>query len=194
MAFRLIRPGLRQAGQDRRRPMAPEASAPLVACLAIQPATARRSAPRRVGRAGWGGCRAGPREGPPSEVAGGRENFDGAGSDGDGSRARVKRCQVPEELSVVGFSDAGAEEAGLTTIRQYSRLAGRTAGRHLVVQVDDLDATIADLAARGVTAEPPTEPGPEIRTSCLTDPDGYRIELVQWPPGHPAGMTAADFA
>ena len=28
----------------------------------------------------------------------------------------------------------------------------------------------------------------------LTDPDGYRIELVQWPPGHPAGMTAADFA
>jgi lactoylglutathione lyase len=65
---------------------------------------------------------------------------------------------------------------------------------HLVVQVDDLDATIADLATRGVTAEPPTEPGPGLRTSWLTDPDGYRIELVQWPPGHPAGMTAADFA
>jgi len=65
---------------------------------------------------------------------------------------------------------------------------------HLVVQVDDLDATIADLAARGVAAEPPAEPGPRIRTSWLTDPDGYRIELVQWPPGHPAGMTAADFA
>jgi catechol 2,3-dioxygenase-like lactoylglutathione lyase family enzyme len=64
---------------------------------------------------------------------------------------------------------------------------------HLVVQVDDLDATIAELAARGVTAEPATEPGPEIWTSWLTDPDGYRIELVQWPPGHPAGMTAADF-
>jgi catechol 2,3-dioxygenase-like lactoylglutathione lyase family enzyme len=65
---------------------------------------------------------------------------------------------------------------------------------HLVVQVDDLDATIADLAARGVAAEPPAEPGPRIRTSWLTDPNGYRIELVQWPPGHPAGMTAADFA
>ena len=65
---------------------------------------------------------------------------------------------------------------------------------HLVVQVDDLDATIAGLAARGVPAEPPTEPGPGMRTSWLTDPDGYRIELVQWPPGHPAGMTAADFA
>jgi lactoylglutathione lyase len=65
---------------------------------------------------------------------------------------------------------------------------------HLVVQVDDIDATIADLAAKGVVAEPPTEPGSQIRTSWLTDPDGYRIELVQWPRGHPAGMTTADFA
>jgi catechol 2,3-dioxygenase-like lactoylglutathione lyase family enzyme len=65
---------------------------------------------------------------------------------------------------------------------------------HLVVQVDDLDATLAQLAVRGVAAEPPAEPGPGIRTAWLTDPDGYRIELVQWPPGHPAGMTAADFA
>jgi lactoylglutathione lyase len=65
---------------------------------------------------------------------------------------------------------------------------------HLVVQVDDLDATIADLATRGLPAEPAAEPGPGIRTTWLTDPDGYRIELVQWPPGHPAGMTAADFA
>jgi catechol 2,3-dioxygenase-like lactoylglutathione lyase family enzyme len=65
---------------------------------------------------------------------------------------------------------------------------------HLVVQVDDLDATIAELAVRGVDAEPPGEPGPGMRTSWLTDPDGYRIELVQWPLGHPAGITSADFA
>ena len=65
---------------------------------------------------------------------------------------------------------------------------------HLVIQVDDLDVTITDLATNGVAAEPPTQPGPGIRTSWLTDPDGYRIELVQWPSGHPAGMTAADFA
>jgi catechol 2,3-dioxygenase-like lactoylglutathione lyase family enzyme len=67
-----------------------------------------------------------------------------------------------------------------------------SAVNHLVVQTDDLDATIADLAAKGIVAEPPATPGP--RTSWLTDPNGYRIELVQWPPGHPAGMTAADFA
>ena len=65
---------------------------------------------------------------------------------------------------------------------------------HLVIQVDDLSATVATLADRGVVAEPPAELGPGMWTSWLTDPDGYRIELVQWPPGHPAGMTAADFA
>jgi hypothetical protein len=32
------------------------------------------------------------------------------------------------------------------------------------------------------------------KTSWLTDPDGYRIELVQWPPGHPDGITEADFS
>jgi hypothetical protein len=47
---------------------------------------------------------------------------------------------------------------------------------------------------KGVAAEQPAEPGPRIRTSWLTGPHGYRIELVQWPPGHAAGMTAADFA
>src|SRR5258707_13844341 len=45
---------------------------------------------------------------------------------------------------------------------------------HLVVQVDDLNATIADLATRGVTAEPPTDLVQGMQTSWLTDPDGYR--------------------
>ena len=65
---------------------------------------------------------------------------------------------------------------------------------HLVIHVDDMHATVAGLAARGIAAEPPTDHGEGMWTSWLTDPDGYRIELVQWPPGHPAGMTAADFA
>ena len=66
---------------------------------------------------------------------------------------------------------------------------------HLVVQVNSLDAAVADLAARGIATEP-LGPGraDEPRTSWLTDPDGYRIELVQWPAGHAEGMTEADFA
>jgi lactoylglutathione lyase len=67
---------------------------------------------------------------------------------------------------------------------------------HLVIQVESLDATVADLAANGIVAEPPGLPGGTEgpRTSWITDPDGYRIELVQWPAGHADGITDADFA
>ena len=66
---------------------------------------------------------------------------------------------------------------------------------HLVVQVDELAGTIAALSQRGLQPEPEQHPaGPDgPRTSWLTDPDGYRIELVQWPAGHAEGITAADF-
>jgi lactoylglutathione lyase len=45
-------------------------------------------------------------------------------------------------------------------------------------------------------AEPSALPaGPDgPRTSWITDPDGYRIELVQWPAGHSDGITEVDFA
>jgi len=67
---------------------------------------------------------------------------------------------------------------------------------HLVIQVGSLDAALADLAAKGIAAEPPGLPGglDGARTSWITDPDGYRIELVQWPAGHTDGMTEADFS
>jgi len=66
---------------------------------------------------------------------------------------------------------------------------------HIPVQVDDLPATLGRLSEAGLKPGPVERPGgqdgPQI--SWLTDPDGYRIELVQWPPGHPYGITAADF-
>ncbi|MFB6726881.1 VOC family protein [Kribbella sp. NPDC056345] len=62
---------------------------------------------------------------------------------------------------------------------------------HLVIQVESLEETRATLAANGIEPGPTEHPGPQ--TCWLTDPDGYRIELVQWPTGHPEGMTAADF-
>jgi lactoylglutathione lyase len=66
---------------------------------------------------------------------------------------------------------------------------------HLVIQVDSMDEFLADLKAHGVQAEPPSSPdgSGDFWTAWLTDPDGYRIELVQWPAGHPAGMTSEDF-
>jgi lactoylglutathione lyase len=66
---------------------------------------------------------------------------------------------------------------------------------HFVVKVDSMEATVIELAARGIDAEAPSSPdgSEEFRTSWVTDPDGNRIELVQWPPGHADGITAADW-
>ena len=66
---------------------------------------------------------------------------------------------------------------------------------HLAIQVDALAATLKRLREAGLEPEPVRYPGgPEgPKMSWLTDPDGYRIELVQWPPGHPDGITEADF-
>ena len=66
---------------------------------------------------------------------------------------------------------------------------------HIAVQVDNLESKLADLAEKGVASgelqRPAGDNGP--KTSFVHDPDGYRFELVEWPPGHPADMTRADF-
>ena len=66
---------------------------------------------------------------------------------------------------------------------------------HMVIQVESVRATVAALIARGVHVDAPTSPdgSEDFLTAWIADPDGYRIELVQWPAGHPAGMTEADF-
>ena len=62
---------------------------------------------------------------------------------------------------------------------------------HIAVQVEDLAATVSHLQSSGVPCGPIEHPGPVVCN--LRDPDGYRIELVEWPPGHPDEMTSADF-
>jgi lactoylglutathione lyase len=66
---------------------------------------------------------------------------------------------------------------------------------HLAVQVDDLSGMIEAVTKAGLSAGQVERPGglDGPQTSWLRDPDGYRIELVQWPPGHAYGITAADF-
>ena len=66
---------------------------------------------------------------------------------------------------------------------------------HLVIQVDSLDAARAELAARGIEPSEVEYPGGAAgpATCWITDPDGYRIEVVQWPQGHADGITSADF-
>ena len=67
---------------------------------------------------------------------------------------------------------------------------------HFVIKVESMDGILAELAAEAIIPdEPPGSPdgSDEVLTAWITDPDGNRIELVQWPPGHPDGMTAADW-
>jgi lactoylglutathione lyase len=103
---------------------------------------------------------------------------------GDG--ASLTMLKLPDDevvaLELVHRPAAGPVEVG-------------TGFSHLVVQVGDLSATVEALAKAGLRPGPIERPGgPDgPQTAWLTDPDGYRIELVQWPPGHADGITAADF-
>ncbi len=67
---------------------------------------------------------------------------------------------------------------------------------HLVIGVDAVHERVRRLTEQGFRAEAPNSPdgSEDFWTAWLTDPDGYRIELVQWPPGHPDGMTQADLS
>jgi lactoylglutathione lyase len=65
---------------------------------------------------------------------------------------------------------------------------------HFAVRVESLDATVARLEASGIRTEPVATPATGLHTTTITDPDGREIELVEWPPGHPDGLTADDWA
>ena len=67
---------------------------------------------------------------------------------------------------------------------------------HLVIQVDVMATAVGDLRSRGLEVAEPRSPdgSAHFLTSWTTDPDGHRIELVQWPPRHAAGLSGADWA
>jgi lactoylglutathione lyase len=109
----------------------------------------------------------------------------------------VGRIDIGDGASLTVLNFPGEDVATLELVHRPAdgEVDIGTGFSHLVVQVDDLAATVDALTQAGLRPGSPDHPvgtdGPE--TSWLTDPDGYRIELVQWPPGHPDGITAADF-
>ncbi|MGR7024173.1 VOC family protein [Geodermatophilus sp. URMC 62] len=76
---------------------------------------------------------------------------------------------------------------------EWDRGAGLS---HLVIQVESMEATVTDLRTKGIEVAEPGSPdgSADFLTTWITDPDGNRIELVQWPAGHPDGLTAADWS
>jgi lactoylglutathione lyase len=71
----------------------------------------------------------------------------------------------------------------------------RTGLSHFVIKVEAIDATMSLLAERGIDAEVPASPdgSADFLTTWVVDPDGNRIELVQWPADHAEGISAADW-
>jgi lactoylglutathione lyase len=67
---------------------------------------------------------------------------------------------------------------------------------HFVIMVESMEAAVGELAGRGIHADEPASPdgSADFLTTWVVDPDGNRIELVQWPAGHADGITAADWA
>ena len=56
-------------------------------------------------------------------------------------------------------------------------------GQHFAILVDDLDATVAELTARGVEVSAPMAVGPHRRQAFLSDPSGNGVELHEYRPG-----------
>ena len=67
---------------------------------------------------------------------------------------------------------------------------------HVGIWVEGLKRSLAFWTGPGYEVPGTVSPGgsEDFWTAWVTDPDGYRIELVQWPTGHAEGMTAGDLA
>lgn len=108
----------------------------------------------------------------------------------------VGRVDVGGATQLVMLALSGQTDVSLELVYAEARDSAAPGGLdHLAIQIDDLEATRADLAAVGLDVGPVETPGgPDgPHTASLFDPDGYHLELVQWPPDHPVAMTRADF-
>jgi catechol 2,3-dioxygenase-like lactoylglutathione lyase family enzyme len=85
----------------------------------------------------------------------------------------TERPDRPDFAFGGAWLDAGGQQVHLIE----GKLPGAV-GQHFALQVEDLDATIAELRGRGIEV---TDPGPvgTSRQSFLADPAGNMVELHQ---------------
>jgi lactoylglutathione lyase len=92
----------------------------------------------------------------------------------------VRNGELEATLYFLGFPGQD-EELELTFNHDGSTYELGTAYGHVAIGVDDLDATLASLAERGIE---PEKPPYQVREGgswlCFVrDPDGYRLELIE---------------
>lgn len=77
------------------------------------------------------------------------------------------------------FSFGGAWiDLGSTQVHLIEAAVPPSFGQHFAILVDDLDAAVAEVRAKGLTVRDPVEVGPD-RQTFVEDPDGNSIELHQ---------------
>ncbi len=94
----------------------------------------------------------------------------------------LRRMPIREEAINVfmGFPEDGAR-LELTFNHGVESYELGTGYNHIAVTVADLDATLAELAAKGIEPERPPYSLREggSRLCFVRDPDGYRVELIE---------------
>jgi lactoylglutathione lyase len=94
----------------------------------------------------------------------------------------VRNGELEATLYFLGFPGQ-EEELELTFNHDGSSYELGTGYGHVAIGVDDLDATLANLAEQGIEAEkPPYQVREGGSWLCFVrDPDGYRCELIEKP-------------
>jgi lactoylglutathione lyase len=111
-----------------------------------------------------------------------RAFYEGLGMEFRRESPIVRNGELEATLYFLGFPGQ-EEELELTFNHDGSTYELGTAYGHVAIGVDDLDATLANLAEQGI--EPERAPY-QVREGgswlCFVrDPDGYRLELIERP-------------
>jgi lactoylglutathione lyase len=108
--------------------------------------------------------------------------------DGDDSWASLAEIAPPVTMSAQFIAKDGMRIELLAfpvpgVHGEPSRTRNQLGLTHLALQVDDIDAVEAHLVSLGAAAleDTRTELAPGVKLVVLTDPDGNRVELVQFP-------------
>jgi lactoylglutathione lyase len=94
----------------------------------------------------------------------------------------VREVPIRDEATNHFFAFAGDPEPWLELTYNHGRTEPYEIGTgygHIAIRVDDLDATLAALAEKGVQPERDPYLVGTTRICFVRDPDGYRIELIQ---------------
>lgn len=68
----------------------------------------------------------------------------------------------------------------INLVQQLETMLKRGRGVHFVLGVDNVDVLFKMLSSSGFATNPPADEGWGGRFVSVTDPDGYRLVLVEW--------------